>query len=67
MGSYCIEQGAQFGALWWPWGWDGGGVREAQEGEELCIHRADSFSVQWRLTQHCKAIILQLKKIQVAP
>ena len=42
MGSCCIEQGVQFGALW-PRGWDGGGVREAQEGGEICIHIADLF------------------------
>ena len=43
--------------------WDVGvnGRSEAQEKWDLCIHIADSRVVQEKLTQHCKAIILQLK------
>ena len=37
----------------------GGGGREVQEGGDICTHIADSFLVQQKLTQHCKAIILQ--------
>ena len=43
-------------------GWDGGGGREAQEEGDICIHIAVSHCVQQKLTQHCKAITLQLKK-----
>ena len=44
-------------------GWDGGwGRREAQEGGDICILRADSHChKQQKPTQHCKAVILQLK------
>ena len=42
--------------------WDGvGGGREVQEGGDICIHIAGSHVVQQKLTQHCKAVILQLK------
>ena len=37
------------------------GEREAREGGDVCTHIADSRRVQQRPTQHCKAIILQLK------
>ena len=40
------------------WGSDG---REVQEGRDICIHIADSH-LQQKLTQHCTAIIFQLKK-----
>ena len=43
----------------WDRGWGG---REVQEGGDIDIHRADSLVVQQKLTQHCKAILLQLKK-----
>ena len=39
-------------------GWDG---KEVQEGEDIHIHSMDSCCCTER-TQHCKAIILQLKK-----
>ena len=39
-------------------GWGG---KEVQVGEDICIHSADSCCCAER-TQHCKAIILQLKK-----
>ena len=43
--------------------WDGvGGGREFQEGEHTCTLVADSVVVWQKPTQHCKAIILQLKK-----
>ena len=43
-------------------GWDGGGWgREAQDGGDMCVHTVDSLFVQNKLTQHCKAIFLQLK------
>ena len=41
MGSHCITQGAQPGALWWPRGVGRGSGREAQEGD-ICILMADS-------------------------
>lgn len=50
MGNYYAAEGAQLGALWWPrcvrWG---GGRREVQEGDDVCIHIADSH--------HCTAEI----------
>ena len=40
--------------------WRGGvGGGEAQEGGDIGIHIADTLGVQQKLTQHCKAIILQ--------
>ena len=46
-------------------GWDGGvGWKEAQEGQGICVCKADSLFLQQKLTLHCKAIILQLKKIK---
>ena len=45
MGTCCIAQGAELGALWWPrWvGWGGGGGREVQKGGDIGIHTADSL------------------------
>ena len=44
-----------------PEGWTGGGGQEVNtRGRDLCIPRADSFYYVAE-TQHCKAIILQLK------
>ena len=44
-------------------GWDGvGGGREVQEGGSTCIFMADSRCCIQKPTQHCKAIVLQLKK-----
>ena len=43
-------------------GWDRGwGGREVQEGGAICILRAGSCYYMEKRTQHCKAIILQLK------
>ena len=39
--------------------WSG---REAQEGGNIYIFMVDSCFVHHKLAQHCKAIILQLKK-----
>ena len=33
--------------------------REVQERGNICMHIADSLRVQQKLTQHCKAIIVQ--------
>ena len=42
--------------------WDGvGGGREVQEGGDICILMVDSHSYMAETTQHCKAIIFQLK------
>ena len=43
MGSACIAQGAQVGALWLPRGvgWVGDG-KEVQEGGAMCMSMADS-------------------------
>lgn len=45
----------------WEQGWVG---REAQEGEAICIPMADSHCCKQKST-HCKAIILQFKKMSV--
>ena len=48
--------------------WDGPGEgmgRKAQEGGGICVHIADLHCCRQKLTQHCKAIILQLKKKKV--
>ena len=38
--------------------WDGGGGgREVQEGGDTGVHTADYFTVQPKLTQHCKETI----------
>ena len=43
-------------------GWDGeGGGRKLQEGGDICIPMADYVDVWQKLSQYCKAIILQLK------
>ena len=52
-----LAQGAQLGALWSPCGVGGRLRREGM----YSIHIADSHVEQQKLTQHCKAIILQLK------
>ena len=41
----------------------GVGGREAQEGEDICIHIADSCCIPQKLTQHRKPIICQLKNL----
>ena len=59
-GTCSIAQGAQLSALWWPSGVGWGIEREVHKGRDICIHVADiHFVVQQKLTQHCKAIILQ--------
>lgn len=43
-------------------GWDGEG-KEVQEGEDICIHKADLLHCTTETTcctQHCEAVILQL-------
>ena len=44
-------------------GWDREGVREgdarARRYGDICIRIADSLVIKQKLTQHCKAIILQ--------
>ena len=43
-------------------GWDGeGNGREAQEGGDICIRMADYIVERRKRTQHCEAIIFQLK------
>ena len=61
MKSYCIAQGAQLSALWWPrWvGWEKGG-KSKKEGIYVCIQLIH-FVVEGKLAQHCKTIILQKK------
>ena len=57
MGSCCITQGAQPGALWWPKRVGlGEGGREAQEGREICGLTADSHYC----TEETKHIVKQL-------
>ena len=59
MGSLCVTQRAQTSAML---GWDGvGSGREIQEGGDICILMADSCCHMAEPTQHCKAIILQIK------
>ena len=45
-------------------GWGGAGGRKVQEGGDICIHRAGPGCIvsMQKLSQHCKAIIFQLKK-----
>ena len=38
--------------------------REIQEGGDLCIIMAGSHCCRQKATQHCKAIVLQIKKQQ---
>ena len=64
MGSCCLAQGAQSGTLWQPRG-VGCGRREAQEGGDICIFMLICVVVWQNPTQHCKAIILQLKKNKI--
>ena len=60
MGSCGVTQGAQPSALQQPrgvgWGWEGG------SGEKGHVYLRLIHTVEWqKATQHCKAIILQLK------
>ena len=44
-------------------GWDGGSGRESEDGDDIYINKQLAhFVVQQKLMQHCKEIILQLKK-----
>ena len=44
MGSCCITQGTQTGALWQVRGVDGvGGGKVVQEGENICMPMADTW------------------------
>ena len=50
------------GALWQPRGWDGVvGGREAQEEGHIYTYDLTHDDIWQKPTQHCKAIILQLK------
>lgn len=44
-------------------GWDGGpwGKSEAQGGGAICVLKADPHHCRQKATQHCGAVILQLK------
>ena len=43
-------------------GWDGmGGGKGVQDGGNICVSMAIHIDVWQKPTQHCKAIILQLK------
>ena len=55
----CTAPGAQLGTLWWPK--EVGGRRFKREGINIYI-KLTHFIVQQKLTQYCKAIILELKK-----
>ena len=67
MGSCCITQGTQPGALWQPRGvgWSGRGEGGSRGREHIytylwLIH----VGMQQKPTQQCKAIILQLKTLR---
>ena len=62
VGTYCISQRAQLGALWKPggvrWGW----MRRRLKKEGIYVYLQMIYVVvQQKPTQHCKATILQLK------
>ena len=66
MGICCVAQRAQLGALCDLEGWDeAGGGREVQEGGDICLNIHDSCTAE--LIQHCRPIILQLKKEDKPP
>ena len=44
-------------------GGEGGGDREAQEGEDMWIFTADLCCYKQKPTQHCNVFILQFKKL----
>ena len=51
------------------WDWRRGGSRKIQEGGDICTcicdkNTADSHWCTQKLTQHCKTIMLQFKKIK---
>ena len=47
-------------------GWGGGGpdgsVKGLRKGRDICVHTDDACCFRAELTQHCKAIIPQVKK-----
>ena len=44
-------------------GWDGGGTAGRSERERIYVYKElVQLTEQWKLTQHCKAIIFQLKR-----
>ena len=43
-------------------GWDGGGVGRRSERGDMVYIQLIHFIIQQKPTQHCKAIIFQLKK-----
>ena len=53
MRTYCIAQGTLFMLC------DDLNGKEIQKRRDICICIADSFDVQQKLTQHCKATVLQ--------
>ena len=53
MWTYCIEQGTQFNALWWPT-WEGNPKQRC-----VRVYIYNSFAIQQKVTQHCKAIVGQ--------
>ena len=57
VGSCCISQGAQLGALERPRGWDEG-QREAHGGGAYVYIKLIHFLVKQKLIQHCKAMLL---------
>ena len=57
MRTDCIAQGTLLNALWWPKG------EENPQKEGICVYTSlIHFAVQQKVTQHCKAAILQFKK-----
>ena len=53
-GKVLYSTGSSARGLWWP-----RGARGGPGGRGTCVYVADSLSVQQKLMQHCKAIILQ--------
>ena len=53
-GKVLYSTGSSAPGLWWP-----RGARGGPGGRGTCVYVADSLSVQQKLMQHCKAIILQ--------
>jgi len=41
--------------------------KETQGRGDVCMHVGLHFAVQWKLTQHCKATVLQLKNRIIHP
>ena len=60
MRSCCVKQGAQPGALCVWMGWEA--CEGSSRGGDKCILMAVSHIVRQKPTQHCKAIIVHIKK-----